>query len=140
MTEGGSVIGRVAAMSAHESFYKAFATRDFEAMDGLWARECGVTCLHPNWPPLFDRREIMESWKAIFENTEDLRIRPYDPRHHSYGGWYIVVCLEELGGQWLAAANIYAWEDAMLKIVHHQAGPTSGAPLVDLPPPSDRVH
>ncbi len=140
MQGGGSHIARAGALLAHESFYKAFATRDIEAKDAIWARECGVTCIHPRWPPLFDRRQIMESWVAIFESSDEFHIRPHDPRYHSNDGWLNVICFEELGEMWLAATNIYVWEEGVLKIAHHQAGPTSGEPPVGAPPDSDMVH
>jgi hypothetical protein len=140
MTETGSALSKTGALMAHEAFYKAFAARDLEAMEDLWALECAVTCLHPHWPPLFDRRLIIESWSAIFDNTKDVDIKPHDPRYQVNDGWLIVVCYEELRGQWLAASNIYVWEGGVMKIAHHQAGPTSGGPVEDTPTSVDTVH
>ncbi len=36
-------------LAVNAAFYAAFADRDVEAMDNLWARQCEVACLHPGW-------------------------------------------------------------------------------------------
>src|SRR5438128_8412277 len=38
-------------LEANAAFYAAFAQRDADAMDALWAREVPVACLHPGWHP-----------------------------------------------------------------------------------------
>ena len=38
-----------ALLAANEAFYRAFASRDAEAMAGLWARTVPVACIHPGW-------------------------------------------------------------------------------------------
>ena len=36
-------------LKANQSFYKAFANGDHEAMDALWARKHAVSVIHPGW-------------------------------------------------------------------------------------------
>src|SRR5690348_3483190 len=50
---------------ANDAFYAAFADRDDEAMDALWARGALVACVHPGWPPLVGRDAVMASWRGI---------------------------------------------------------------------------
>jgi hypothetical protein len=52
-----------AVLAANLEFYRAFTTRDAEAMDALWARRAPVACVHPGWPPLTDRDAVVESWR-----------------------------------------------------------------------------
>jgi hypothetical protein len=52
-----------AVLAANLEFYRAFTTRDAEAMDALWARQAPVACVHPGWPALTDRDAVMESWR-----------------------------------------------------------------------------
>jgi hypothetical protein len=50
-----------AVLAANLEFYRAFTTRDVDAMEALWARQAPVACVHPGWPPLADRKAVMES-------------------------------------------------------------------------------
>ena len=36
-----------AVLAANAAFYRAFAERDVDAMDALWARSIPVACIHP---------------------------------------------------------------------------------------------
>ena len=45
-----------AVLAANEAFYRAFAARDFAAMDALWAAEAPVACIHPGWDALVGPR------------------------------------------------------------------------------------
>jgi hypothetical protein len=46
-------------LSANLEFYRAFARRDVEAMDGLWARTLPVSCIHPGWMALREREAVL---------------------------------------------------------------------------------
>ena len=111
-----------AVLAANLEFYRAFATRDLSAMDALWAEEAPVACVHPGWPPLSDRDEIMQSWKGIFSNPGSPRVVCYDERVLLYGDTALVVCEEELEGGTLVASNVFVRESGHWRIVHHQAG------------------
>lgn len=110
-----------AVLAANLEFYRAFATRDLPAMDALWAEEVPVACVHPGWPPLCDRDEIMQSWQGILSNPGSPRIVCYDERVLLYGETAVVVCEEELEGGTLVASNFFVREDGRWRIAHHQA-------------------
>ena len=40
------------AVEANENFYKAFNSRDLDAMKKVWSSNEKVTCVHPGWNPL----------------------------------------------------------------------------------------
>ena len=111
-----------AILAANLEFYRAFATRDFAAMEALWAKAAPVACVHPGWPALADRQAVMESWRGILSNPEAPRIVCYDEQVFLYGDTALVVCEEELGGGTLIASNLFVREDGAWRIAHHQAG------------------
>ena len=122
---------REAVLFANEAFYHAFADRDSAAMDEVWARDTPVVCIHPGWPPLEGRDEVMESWRAILANPDSPATRPRGARAYLRGETAFVVCYEEIEGQYLIATNIFTREGGLWRLVHHQAGPTSGEPSAE---------
>lgn len=117
-----------AVLFANEAFYRAFADRDVEAMDALWARRAPVACIHPGWSALEGRATVMQSWRAIMGNPASPAIRPRAAKAYLLGEVAFVVCFEEIEGQFLLATNIFVREDGRWRIAHHQAGPTNAAP------------
>lgn len=111
-----------AVLAANLEFYRAFTTRDIPAMEALWAQESPVACLHPGWPPLVERDEIVESWRAILSNPESPRIACYDERVFLYGDTAFVICEEEIETATLIATNYFVREDGAWRLCHHQAG------------------
>lgn len=117
-----------AILFANEAFYQAFAERDFAAMDEVWARDAETVCIHPGWAPITGRMEVMESWRAILKNPNAPSIECADATAHVEGAMAFVVCYESIGDSHLIATNVFLREHGLWKMVHHQAGPTSGAP------------
>ena len=111
-----------AVLAANLEFYRAFAVRDLDAMETLWARKAPVACIHPGWPALAERAQIIESWHGILGNPEAPRISCFDERVLLYGDTALVVCEEELEGGTLVASNLFVREDGEWRIAHHQAG------------------
>jgi len=66
---------RDAVLAANRAFYRAFNDRDAAAMDQIWAATGSVICLHPGQTALYDRAEIMASWRAILKHPEAPRVR-----------------------------------------------------------------
>src|ERR1700691_3328522 len=94
-----------AVLAANLEFYRAFTTRDIDAMEALWANTSPVACLHPGWPPLVDRDEIIDSWRGILSNPGSPRIICYDERVFLYGDTAFVICEEEIANATLIASN-----------------------------------
>jgi len=111
-----------AVLAANLEFYRAFTTRDADAMDSLWAKRAPVACVHPGWPPLADRDTVMESWRNILSNPQSPRIACYDERVFLYGDTALVICEEELDGGTLVASNWFVREAGEWRMAHHQAG------------------
>ena len=116
---------------ANDAFYVAFQNRDMEAMEAIWAEHAAVSCIHPGWPALLGRDEVLESWQSILtsDNAPDIRCRA--PWATIYGNAATVICYEEISDSYLIATNVFVLEGGRWKMVHHQAAPTSGVPGED---------
>lgn len=112
-----------AVLAANLAFYRAFAERDFAAMEQLWARTVPVACTHPGWAPLTDRDDILESWRAILANPDSPRPACHEEEVFLWGEVAMVICAEELPGNRLTASNLFVKEDGAWRLVHHHAGP-----------------
>ena len=62
-----------AVLAANAAFYAAFESLSIEDMDAVWAYEEPVLCVHPGWPLLSTREQVIESWRRIFENASLMR-------------------------------------------------------------------
>ncbi len=127
--------GEQAVLEANLSFYEAFATVDFEAMDALWSRRHAVACIHPGWQALHGREEVMASWRAILMSSTAPAIRCSDARAVLLDEVAYVTCVEQVGGARLVATNVFALEDGLWRMVLHQAGPFAERPVPSVPPP-----
>ena len=113
-----------AVLFANEAFYRAFADRDIDAMEALWAATAPICCIHPGWEAIYEREDVIESWHAIFSGGTSPAINCIAPRVYFYGEAAFVVCFEEIQGDHLIATNYFVRENNLWAMVHHQAGPT----------------
>lgn len=113
---------REGVLAANEAFYTAFAARDLEAMDALWARHAPIACIHPGWDALHGREAVLASWRDILGNPASPPIRCTDPVAYMLGSAAVVICTERFPGAELIATNLFVEEDGAWKLIHHQAG------------------
>ncbi len=123
---------------ANARFYDAFARQDLSAMDGLWAKESPVACIHPGWPALDERGDVMASWRAILGDLpggDAPDVSCADPRATVSGDMGFVICQELVGPHKLLATNVFVREEGQWRIVHHHAAPvySDEAPIEDPP-------
>ncbi len=107
---------------ANEAFYTAFASRDMQAMEEIWARGMQPTCVHPGWQPLVGRREVIDSWRDILQSGDAADISCSGARAFHLGDAAYVTCNEHLARSTLIATNIFLREAGQWKLIHHQAG------------------
>jgi limonene-1,2-epoxide hydrolase len=112
-----------ALLRTNAAFYRAFADRDIEAMDELWAHTTPVACIHPGWPALHGRADVMTSWRAILLGADAPDVRCEEVVVSVIGETGLVTCVERIGEDVLVATNLFAREQGLWQIVHHQAGP-----------------
>ena len=113
---------------ANDTFYFAFQMRDLGAMDRLWSEQAAVACIHPGWPAITGREEVMQSWAAILGNDSAPAINCRGARAYRYGDSALVTCYELIGANLLVATNVFVREADSWKMVHHQAGPCNAPP------------
>ena len=120
---------RKAVAEANARFYRAFEALDLAAMDAVWAHGDDVKCVHPGWPLLTSWPAVRESWRTIFENTEEMRFTIADVRVEVYGvlGW--VTCTENILSDVrgrvavtaILATNLFTRVDDAWLLIHHHA-------------------
>jgi ketosteroid isomerase-like protein len=111
-------------LAANDAFYGAFARRDVDTMDTLWARNVAVACIHPGWEVLHGRGEVMASFHAILASPNAPPIKAGRASVTRLGDDVaIVVCTESIDSTELVATNLFVREDGSWKLAHHQAGP-----------------
>lgn len=115
--------GRDAVLAANLAFYGAFAARDVEAMERIWAESVPVACIHPGCQPLTDRAAVMQSWVEILNSLDPPQVTCHDETVTFHGGIAVVICEEVLPSTTLVATNIFAWDSGAWRLIHHQASP-----------------
>jgi len=132
MTETASLL------FANDAFYLMFQNRDLAGMDALWARETGVSCIHPGWDVLDNRKDVMASWRGILDNRASPPVESRGAQAKVMAGLGLVVCYEIVERSILVATNVFVKEGANWKMVHHHAGPCGISPdrLEQDPPPA----
>ena len=122
---------------ANESFYRAFESLDIKRMESVWDRDDAIQCGHPGWRVLRGWQPVMESWRAIFQNTPQIRFLLTDVNVEVRGGLAWVTLYENLNssleGQNVAATilttNIFRKGADGWRLIHHH-----GSSLAQPPP------
>ena len=109
------------AIFANDAYYLAFQHKNLSAMESLWAQAAAVTCIHPGWPPLIQRDDIIESWRQIFSNEKQPGIVAKGAKAFLNGNTALVVCYETVDGGALVATNGFIKQADDVYIFHHQA-------------------
>jgi ketosteroid isomerase-like protein len=88
-----------AVEAAHAEFYAAFETGDLDRMSAVWADGRlaeGVVCVHPGWPMLRGRSEVLRSWALIMANTPYIQFVLTDAQIRVSGDQAVVTCAENI--------------------------------------------
>lgn len=114
-------------LAANAAFYSAFVKADRRKMDQLWSKHSPVAVIHPTWPGIYGRDDVMESWNQLMRAPRDLKVA--EAQAFVLGDTAFVICYEILDGSTtLIATNIFSREGDTWKLVHHQAGSATYAP------------
>jgi ketosteroid isomerase-like protein len=124
--------------AANAEFYAAFETLDLDRMTALWADGPyaeTVACVHPGWPLLRGRREVLRSWALIIANTPFIQFVLTDVQVEECGDHAIVTCSENIltaaegadlglmpGGS-IVTTNIFVRFDGEWRLWHHHGSP-----------------
>ncbi|MEV6666314.1 nuclear transport factor 2 family protein [Streptomyces nigra] len=141
--------------AANTAFYEALERGDFETLSSLWltpsdlgvdesyhdpADSGVVSCVHPGWPVLTGRGEVLRSYALIMANTDYIQFFLTDVHTSVTGDTAIVTCTEnilsggpapeghddELGplvGQLVVATNVFRRTPDGWRMWSHHASP-----------------
>jgi ketosteroid isomerase-like protein len=113
---------------ANDAFYQAFAAADLTAMGDVWAEQPNVFCVHPGWPAITNRAEVMASWQEILTQAAPIPVSCVAPKVTVFGDVGLVCCYERFGKQHLVASNLFIRADGRWRMIHHHAGPLARVP------------
>jgi ketosteroid isomerase-like protein len=88
-----------AAERANQAFYDAIETSDLDALENVVLTGPlaeSVTVVHPGWPALRGRREVMRSYALIMANTEYIQFFLTDVEVAVDGDTALVTCTENI--------------------------------------------
>lgn len=83
----------------NETFYAAFESADLDAMEAIWADDGlaeSVVCVHPGWPGLRGRDEVMRSWAMIMANTTYIQFVLTDIEVEVGTDFAVLTCVENI--------------------------------------------
>ena len=139
--------------AANTAFYEAMERGDFEELSSLWLTpsdlgidetyhdpaDAGViSCVHPGWPVLTGRGEVLRSYALIMANTDYIQFFLTDVRVTLHGDLAAVTCTENIltageeqtasfrGGK-AQALNVFTRETDGWRMWIHQASPVGSA-------------
>ncbi|MGW7414393.1 nuclear transport factor 2 family protein [Streptomyces sp. NPDC054863] len=106
---------------ANTAFYDFLERGDFEELSALWMDD-EITCVHPGWPVLSGRGEVLRSYALIMAHTDYIQFFLTDVLVSVMGDTALATCTEnilsggpaeesgELGplvGQLVVATNVF---------------------------------
>jgi ketosteroid isomerase-like protein len=140
-------------LSANAEFYAAFERGDFDAMQGLWADDDGIVCVHPASTPIRGRRDVMRSWMVLMANAAYIQFFLTDVDGVVVGDVASVTCTENVlsaapgtpdgvfAGGSAAATNVFRRTDDGWRLwIHHASPVLSGAETDDAEPQEGRAE
>lgn len=87
-------------LQANSAFYKAFSDKDVGEMERLWLKDRSCICIHPSFKPLTGVRDIMSTWKRMFESSggsfQRTWIDPCDIQLTVKATTAVITCVEDV--------------------------------------------
>ncbi|MEV6796070.1 nuclear transport factor 2 family protein [Streptomyces sp. NPDC051320] len=122
---------------ANTAFYETMERGDFDELSALWLED-EISCVHPGWPVLSGRGEVLRSYALIMANTEYIQFFLTDVKVNVLADTAVVTCTEnilsggpaeesgELGplvGQLVVATNVFRRTPDGWKLWSHHGSP-----------------
>ncbi|WP_431042968.1 nuclear transport factor 2 family protein [Streptomyces sp. P1-3] len=122
---------------ANTALYEAMERGDHEALSRLWL-DGDISCVHPGWPVLRGRGEVLRSYALIMANTDYIQFFLTDVEVSVVADTALVTCTEnilsgapaeeegELGplvGQLVVATNVFRRTADGWKLWSHHGSP-----------------
>lgn len=83
---------------ANTAFYEAMERGDLDELSGLWlpGEDLTLSCVHPGWPVLTGRGDVLRSYALIMANTEYIQFFLTDVGVSMTGDTALVTCTENI--------------------------------------------
>ena len=115
--------------AANAALYTAFETGDVDLMEAVWDAEepDAVVCVHPGWPMLRGRTDVLRSWSAVMAGTDYIQFFLTDVQVARNGDTAVVTCTENVltsadvgDNATVVATNVFVRrQDGWRLLVHH---------------------
>ncbi|TNY35276.1 nuclear transport factor 2 family protein [Thermomonospora catenispora] len=128
-----------AVEEVNAEFYAAFEAGDLDRMSAVWAGgpyADKVGCVHPGWPLIRGRDEVLRSWALIMANTPYIQFVLTDVHTQVFGDHALVTCSENiitmddtagefasLAGGSIVATNLFLRVEGRWRLLHHHGSP-----------------
>ena len=120
-----------AVLEANLAFYRAFQTKDIEAMSEIWSKGIDTLCIHPGRKILKGWEEIRRSWQKIFTVTTTLEIEIQITASESTDNLAYIILIEKVTqtsngrkNQSLSTAtNLFENMGGKWYLIHHHGSP-----------------
>ncbi|MDP9848204.1 nuclear transport factor 2 family protein [Streptosporangium lutulentum] len=92
-------VDTTAVETVNQAFYTAIENADLDRMTEIWAEDIDsvqVGCVHPGWPIVNGRQEVLRSWALIMANTPYIQFVLTDVRVMVLGDVAILTCEENI--------------------------------------------
>ncbi|MFE2292065.1 nuclear transport factor 2 family protein [Streptomyces sp. NPDC059452] len=126
--------------AANTAFYEALERGDYEDLSGRWlpGEDLTVSCVHPGWPVLTGRGDVLRSYALIMANTEYIQFFLTDVNVSMTDDTALVTCTENilsggpaeegnalgpLVGQLVVATNVFRRTPQGWKLWSHHGSP-----------------
>ncbi|MCW2572035.1 MAG: hypothetical protein JWO88_2093 [Frankiales bacterium] len=122
--------------AANTALYEALEGADVDRMAAVWddAEPDAVVCVHPGWPMLRGRRQVLRSFSAIMANTPYIQFFLTDVEVRVAGDTAVVTCTENIltavsqegsSGQ-VVATNVFRRRADGWRLQVHHGSPVMG--------------
>ncbi|MEM8792736.1 MAG: nuclear transport factor 2 family protein [Pseudomonadota bacterium] len=108
-------------LEINAAFYCAMREGDYFRMQEIWSDRQDISCTHPSGPPIFGRREVMESWWQIFAFSGAVSVEEDECEAVITGNTALVLCREKVGRSSMMASNAFQRESGVWRMINHQA-------------------
>jgi uncharacterized protein (TIGR02246 family) len=122
--------------AANTALYEALESADVDRMAALWddVDPDAVACVHPGWPMLRGRRQVLRSFSAIMANTSYIQFFLTDVHVHVEGDTAVVTCTEnfltavsqEGSSGHVVATNVFRRRPDGWRLQVHHGSPVMG--------------
>jgi ketosteroid isomerase-like protein len=119
-------------LAVNAALYEAFESADVERMESVWddVDPEALVCVHPGWPALRGRRQVLRSWAAVMANTDYVQFVLSDVQVSIEGDTAVVTCTEnvltsvtDMNGGAIVATNVFRRRPGGWRLSVHHGSP-----------------